>query len=192
MKKIILLLTLFFTGIAFAQNESAGSISTSITSPISGETFRFDSGIVTQLDSGSGFGFTNDRWFSLGRLFTGTQTVYGLRFQLPSRAATFGYQDLNDANPRIQWIGANNFTGSDLEFRTANSFTSTSSTLVATMTDDGKTFFGPQSTTTNTRVGVDYSNLPSGRTGVTAQNTTSSSSYSTVTGSNLLTMFFVK
>ncbi len=181
MKKITLLLALFFVGIIFAQNRSDGPITTTLPSSL-GETFRFDSGLVTQLDSGSGFGFTSDRWFSMGRLFTGTQTVYGLRFQLPNKALTLGYQDINDLNPRLQWIGSGSSSATDFEFRAANSFTSTSSTLVATMTNDGKTFFGPQSTTTNTRVGVDYSNLPNGRTGVIAQNSTSTSSYSTVTG----------
>ncbi|AXG69678.1 chaperone of endosialidase [Kordia sp. SMS9] len=181
MKKNILLLVLFIAGITFAQNRSDGPVTTTLPSSL-GETFRFDSGLVTQLDAGSGFGFTSDRWFSLGRLFTGSQNVYGLRFQLPNKALTLGYQDINDLNPRLQWIGSGSSSATDFEFRVANSFTSTSSTLVATMTNDGKTFFGPQSTTTNTRVGVDYSNLPSGRTGVTAQNSTSTSSYSTVTG----------
>jgi hypothetical protein len=169
---------------AFAQNESSGSIATSITtpSPLSGETFRFGPGIVTQLDSGSGFGFTNDRWFSIGRLFTGSQSVYGLRFQLPNRSITMGYQDLNDANPRIQWIGASSFSGTDLEFRASNSFTSTSSTLVATMTNDGKTFFGKPFTSSgsSTRVGVDYTDVSSGsRTGVEVLNTSGSSGSAT-------------
>ncbi|MEM6720365.1 MAG: tail fiber domain-containing protein [Bacteroidota bacterium] len=184
MRKVTLLITLFFCAFTFAQNESSGSIATSITTPgpISGETFRFGPGIVTQLDSGSGFGFTNDRWFSLGRLFTGTQTVYGLRFQLPNRAITMGYQDLNDANPRIQWIGASAFSGTDLEFRAANSFMSTSSTLVATMTNNGRTYFGiPLSSSNESLVGADYSSIStSNRTGITAQNTNGSGG--TVTG----------
>lgn len=168
----------------FAQNnESDGFIFSSIStpSPISGEKFRFAPGIVTQLDSGSGFGFTSDRWFSMGRLFTGSQSVYGLRFQMPNRAITLGYQDLNDTNPRIQWIGASSFSGTDLEFRTANSFTSTSSTLVATMTNDGRTFFGKPFTASDVQVGIDYTDIASStRTGITAQNTTGSSG--TVTG----------
>ncbi|AXG72156.1 chaperone of endosialidase [Kordia sp. SMS9] len=184
MKKVTLLIMLFSCALIFAQNESSGGIATTITtpSPISGETFRFGPGIVTQLDSGSGFGFTNDRWFSMGRLFTGSQNVYGLRFQLPNRAITLGYQDLNDTNPRIQWIGASSFSGTDLEFRAANSFTSTSSTLVATMTNDGKTFFGKPFTSTgsSTRVGVDYTDISSGsRTGVEVQNTSGSSGSAT-------------
>jgi hypothetical protein len=185
MKKTILVLTLFLSAFVFAQNESSGSIATSITTPgpVSGETFRFGPGLVTQLDSGSGFGFINDRWFSMGRLSTGSQTVYGLRFQLPNRAATFGYQDLGDANPRIQWIGASTFSGSDLEFRTANSFTSTASTLVATMTDDGKTFFGAPLSTNETKVGIDYSDVTSNsRTGITVENNQSTPNYFTIAG----------
>jgi hypothetical protein len=176
MKKNILLLAVFFTGITVAQNESSGSIATSITTPgpISGETFRFGSGIMTQLDAGSGFGFTNDRWFSMGRLNTGSQSVYGLRFQLPNRAVTFGYQDLNDANPRIQWIGASNFAGSDLEFRVANSFTSTASTLVATMTNEGQTIFGtlpPFTLPNNPKVGINFASSSSAtQTGLTISN----------------------
>ncbi|MEM6685866.1 MAG: tail fiber domain-containing protein [Bacteroidota bacterium] len=179
MKKVTLLITLFFSAILFAQNKSDGSISTSISSPsaLSGETFRFDSGIVTQLDSGSGFGFTNDRWFSLGRLFTGSQSVYGLRFQLPNRSVILGYQSLSDANPRLQWIGASSFSGTDLEFRVANSFTSTNSKLVATMTNNGRTYFGtPLSSSNESLVGVDYTSVgTSNRTGITAQNTSGSS-----------------
>lgn len=175
----MLLVAVFFTGIMFAQNKSNGVVQTTITSPspLSGETFRFNTGLVTQLDSGSSFGFTSDRWFSIGRLFTGSQTVYGLRFQLPNRAITMGYQDLNDANPRIQWIGASNFAGSDLEFRTANSFTSTASTLVATMNDRGNTFFGNPLSTNTTRVGVDYGNIGSTRTGVTVDNVSTVNAY---------------
>ncbi|PTX59556.1 putative secreted protein (Por secretion system target) [Kordia periserrulae] len=184
MKKITLVFALFFAAIALGQNESSGSIATTITtpSPISGETFRFGPGIVTQLDSGSGFGFTNDRWFSLGRLNTGSQNVYGLRFQIPNRSITLGYQDINDVNPRIQWIGASSFSGTDLEFRAANSFTSTSSTLVATMTNDGKTFFGQPFTSSgsSTKVGVDYTDVSSGsRTGVEVLNTSGSSGSAT-------------
>ncbi|MEM6718466.1 MAG: tail fiber domain-containing protein [Bacteroidota bacterium] len=179
MKKIILLMSLFFVGMTFAQNESAGSIATSITTPgpIPGETFRFGPGLVTQLDAGLGFGFTNDRWFSMGRLNTGSQTVYGMRFQLPNRAITMGYQDLGDANPRIQWIGAGSFASSDLEFRVANSFTSTSSTLVATMTNDGETFFGtPFSLSNRAKVGIDFGNtINFSRTGLAINNTVSAS-----------------
>jgi hypothetical protein len=182
MKKVTFLVALLFSVMCFAQNESSGFISSTISTPgpITGETFRFGPGIMTQLDSGTGFGFTNDRWFSMGRLFTGTQTVYGLRFQMPDRAATFGYQDLNDANPRIQWIGSNNFVGSDLEFRTADSFTSTASTLVATMTNDGKTYFGNPLASNEPLVGIDYSDISSStKTGLIVQNNNNSGLYFT-------------
>ncbi|WP_298513479.1 tail fiber domain-containing protein [uncultured Kordia sp.] len=181
MKKITLLLALLFTTFSFSQNESSGAVATSITTPgpIPGETFRFGPGLVTQLDVGSGFGFSSDRWFSMGRLNTGSQTVYGLRFQLPNRAITMGYQDVNDVNPRLQWIGAGSSASTDFEFRAANSFTSTSSTLVATMTNDGKTFFGNPlaSSSTTTKVGVDYGDLGSIRTGVTAENVSTVNAY---------------
>ncbi|MEM6718463.1 MAG: tail fiber domain-containing protein [Bacteroidota bacterium] len=182
MKRITLLVALFFVGITFAQNESSGFVANSITTPgpITGETFRFGPGIVTQLDSGTGFGFTNDRWFSMGRLPTGTQNVFGLRFQLPNRAAIFGYQDVNDTNPRIQWIGASNFVGSDLEFRTADSFTSTISTLVATMTNDGKTYFGAPLASNEPLVGIDYSDISSStKTGLIVENNNTSGLYFT-------------
>ena len=70
------------------------------------EIFRFQPGLVTQLNSGNGFGFSNDRWFSIGELTTqpSGQRVFGLRFQLPNRALTYGYQDVDDDNPRVQWI----------------------------------------------------------------------------------------
>jgi hypothetical protein len=185
MKKITFVFALFFAAIAFGQNQSFGTVQSSIFNPIpqqfsGGEIFRFRSGLVTQIDAGSGFGFTNDRWFSIGRLNTGSQTVYGMRFQLPNRSITMGYQDINDANPRIQWIGASSFSGTDLEFRAANSFTSTSSTLVATMTNDGKTFFGNPFNASDTQVGVDYTTAGSStKTGVTVQNTTGSSGTAT-------------
>ncbi|MBC8756625.1 tail fiber domain-containing protein [Kordia sp. YSTF-M3] len=181
MKKVTLIFTLLITAICFAQNESSGTIATSITtpSPLSGETFRFGPGLVTQLDSGSNFDF-NSRWFSFGRLNTGSQNVYGLRFQLPNRALTMGYQDLSDINPRLQWIGAGSSAGTDFEFRVADSFTSTASTLVATMTNDGKTYFGNPLSSNEPLVGMDYSNLTgSTRTGLIVQNTSTSGSYFT-------------
>ncbi|MCH2192872.1 tail fiber domain-containing protein [Kordia sp.] len=181
MKKITLVLALFLIGIGFAQNESSGSIATTIStpSPLSGETFRFGPGLVTQLDAGTAFDFNASQWFSIGRLNTGSQNVYGLRFQLKNRALTMGYQDTNDINPRIQWIGDSFASSTDLEFRVANSFTSTTSRLVATMTNDGKTFFGIPLTAADAVVGVDYSSFNSTRTGFTSQNTTGSSGFVT-------------
>ncbi|MAN29447.1 MULTISPECIES: tail fiber domain-containing protein [Mesonia] len=142
MKKITLLFSVLLMGLyGIAQNnQSNGPVSTSISSPPSttGEAFRFRPGIVTQLDQG-GFGFTaNDRWWSLGRLNTGSQTVFGLRLQNGDKAFTLGYNDVSNNNPRIQWIRNGS---SNLEFRVANSFTSTDSNVMVTMKSDGSTVF---------------------------------------------------
>ncbi|AXG69677.1 chaperone of endosialidase [Kordia sp. SMS9] len=176
MKKITLLVALFFATIAFGQNQSSGTVSGAIFNPIpqqfSGqEIFRFQPGLVTQLDSGIAFDFNNSQWFSIGRLNTGSQNVYGLRFQLPDKALTMGYQDLSDINPRIQWIGNSSAFGSSLEFRAANSFTSTNSTLVATMTNDGRTYFGNPLAAFDTKVSIDYTEVSgaSSRVGLTLE-----------------------
>jgi len=173
----MLSIVLLFAAFTFAQNQSNGAVASSITSPAPGEIFRFGPGLVTQLDAGFGFGFTNDRWFSIGRFNAGSQNVYGLRFQLPNRSILMGYQDINDTNPRIQWIGNGSSANTNLEFRVANSFTSTSSRKVATMTSDGKTYFGiPFTPTAETLVGVDYSSVATtNRTGITVQNTNGAS-----------------
>ena len=154
--KLLQLLSIFFLCIAvsYGQNQSETAVSPSITDqqftgsfPIAPEIFRFKSGLVTQLDLESPtndtlFNFSDSRWFSIGRLQTSAnQTVYGLRFQLPNKALTYGYQDIDDENPRIQWIGTGEDLG-NLEFRVANSFSSTNSTLVAEMTSSGSTVFG--------------------------------------------------
>lgn len=140
---------------AIAQNQSNGLVNPSIFNPtgqqftsgfpFAPEIFRFRPGLVTQADDfgtpSDPFSFFDARWFSIGRLQTSeAQTVYGLRFQLPFRAVTFGYQDIEDNNPRIQWIYEEEGIG-DLEFRVADSFTSTNSDLVATMRSDTGTVF---------------------------------------------------
>ncbi|HLP65465.1 tail fiber domain-containing protein [Flavobacterium sp.] len=179
MKKITTVLALLVASFGFAQNQSFSAVQSSITTPIGqqfsgGEIFRFNPGLVTQLDNGTAFDFTSSRWFSFGRLNTGTQTVYGMRFQLPNKALTLGYQDLADLNPRLQWIGSGTGLG-NFEFRAANSFTSTLSTLVATMTNDGNTYFG-DALFTGTKVGIDYKT----NTGLFLRTTYSSSN--TITG----------
>ncbi len=130
--------------LSFGQNRSITSVVSGIpagTPPAPNEIFRFQSGNVTQLDLGSGFGFTADRWFSLGKVVLPSgNTAYGLRFQLPNKAVTFGYQNITSNNPRIEWIGAGSNLG-NLEFRVANNFTSTTSTLLATMKSNGNTVF---------------------------------------------------
>jgi hypothetical protein len=176
MKKITFFFAILFTAIGFSQNQSSGTVQSSIFNPIpqqfgGTEIFRFQPGLVTQLDSGIAFDFNNSQWFSIGRLSTGSQTVYGLRFQLPNKALTMGYQDLSDINPRIQWIGDSSAFGSSLEFRAANSFTSTSSTLVATMTNDGRTYFGDPLAAFDTKVSIDYTEVSgaSSRVGLTLE-----------------------
>ena len=147
MKRVLFFLALLTAYVGFGQatsNQSLGTVNTSITNPIGGqpgEIFRFRAGSVRQLDAGSNFTFNNSRWFSLGSVNTGSQTVYGLRFQLPNRALLFGYQDIGSSNPRVQWVGTGSNLG-NLEFRVADSFTSTNSDLVATMTSEGNTVFG--------------------------------------------------
>ncbi|MFK7748331.1 MAG: tail fiber domain-containing protein [Kordia sp.] len=185
MKKFTFLLALLFVATSFAQNQSSGSVFSSIFNPIpqqfgGQEIFRFQPGLVTQLDAGTAFDFSTSQWFSIGKLNTGSQQVFGLRFQLKNRALTMGYQDTGDVNPRIQWIGDSFASGTDLEFRVANSFISTGSTLVSTMTNDGKTYFGAPLASNEPKVGIDYSDSPSStKTGLIVQNNSSSGSYFT-------------
>ncbi|WP_298513477.1 tail fiber domain-containing protein [uncultured Kordia sp.] len=176
MKKITFVFALLFSVLCFSQNQSFGSVQPSIFNPIpqqftGQEIFRFRPGLVTQLQKGNAFDFNNSRWFSIGSLSTGSQNVYGLRFQLESKAITMGYQDLTDINPRIQWIGAGAASTSSLEFRAANSFTSTNSTLVATMTNDGRTYFGDPLAAFDTKVSIDYTEVSgaSSRVGLTLE-----------------------
>ena len=160
---LFILVILSCLNLTFGQatsNQSITQVLPAITNPISGfngEIFRFRSGIVTQFDDGNNFDLSptsplNSRWFSLGNIRTSAPTVtparnaYGLRFQAGAKALTFGYQNVNDPlniNPRIEWIGTGAALG-NLEFRVANSFTSTVSTLVATMLNNGSTVFGTQ------------------------------------------------
>ena len=143
---------MLFLNLSFGQgNFSLGNVTSPIppvpvtTPPTSApnEIFRFQPGNVTQLDLGTNFNFKNSRWFSIGKVVTGANTAYGLRFQLPEKSLTFGYRSIADINPRIEWIGTGAALG-NLEFRVANSFTSTVSTLVATMLNNGSTVFGTQ------------------------------------------------
>jgi|GEM_PF-665421 len=154
-----LIMMLIITISAYAQNQSDGFVNNGFFNPtgqqftgipFAPEIFRFQPGLVTQADEfadpSDPFSFFDARWFSIGRLQTSEQqTVYGLRFQLPFRAVTFGYQDIEDNNPRIQWIYEEEGIG-DLEFRVADSFNSTSSDLVATMRSDTGTVFGIDNT----------------------------------------------
>jgi hypothetical protein len=164
MKAKLLFIALLGCNLTFAQsnqNQAVGGVQGFFSSPVGlgpqlgAEIFRFRTGFVSQLDAGTGFGFSNDRWFSIGRVPTGTQSVYGIRFQDRNRAVTFGYQNTNVPNPspRIQWIDTGGTNSTPLEFRYASSFTSTNSTLVASMNSDGSTTFGdPTIITSSTRV----------------------------------------
>lgn len=138
------------------------------------EIFRFQSGNVTQLDNGTGFNFTNSRWFSMGRVGAGTQTFYGLRFQLPNRGLVMGYSNLTATNPVIQWIGTGANLG-NLEFRVANGFgapgTPAPDLLVATMTNTGTTVFGNPSVAGSTAKVSIENNVGRGLQ-ITAANTT--------------------
>lgn len=144
MKTKLFFFAMLCFNLSFGQNQSLGVITQPIIPVTPGapnEIFRFRPGNVTQLDLGTGFGFTADRWFSLGKVVLPSgNTAYGLRFQLPNKAVTFGYQNIASNNPRIEWIGAGSNLG-NLEFRVANSFTSTTSNLLATMKSNGNTVF---------------------------------------------------
>ncbi len=149
MKTKLIFFAMLCFNVGFGQNSrTSNTILTGIPpgTPIApNEIFRFQPGNVTQLDLGSGFGFTADRWFSLGKVVLPSgNTAYGLRFQLPNKAVTFGYQNTASNNPRIEWIGTGSNLG-NLEFRVANNFTSTTSTLLATMRSNGNTVFSGDS-----------------------------------------------
>ncbi len=191
MKKFTIAIVLLFSIYGFSQIQSYGIVSPTFPTDPSqqfagSEIFRFAPGIVTQLDlagttvANKPFDFSTSRWFALGRLNTGTQSVYGLRFQLPNKSLLLGYRDLADVNPRLEWIGTGAGLG-NLEFRTANSFTSTTSNLVATMTNDGNTYFGDPSFS-NTKVGIEYKTL----TGLTLSTSVSATSFAPSIGIKLI------
>ena len=120
------------------QNQSLGGVSGNTITTAAGspstEIFRFRPGVVTQLDSGSGFTTDTSQWFALGRVGGAgsgfNQTFYGMRFQQPNRGLLMGYTSASPNNPIIQWIGTGAGLG-NFEFRVATSFNSTVSTLVA-------------------------------------------------------------
>lgn len=179
MKKLLTILVVFLNSIMLGQNlndnRSEGLVEDDFNGsnvpsqqftgilpqpsfPIAPEIFRFKSGLVTQLDNTNNlsnpFNFDSARWFSIGRLQTSAnQTVYGLRFQLPNRALTYGYQDIGDDDPRIQWIDDQEEPG-NLDFRFADSFDSSSSTLVAKMTN-GSQLILPEANATSVTIPED-------------------------------------
>ncbi len=164
MKKQLLFFGLFGCGVAFGQNISNGTVGLGLSGP---ETFKFGQGYAFQIQSGSGFGTgSGNRWLTFGEVSTGSQTVYGNRFQFNERALVTGYTSLSPNNPRIEWIHNGGTTAGNLQFRVASSFTNTTSSLVAEMTPQGNTYFGNANptifSTLNPRVGIsfkDYSGL---------------------------------
>lgn len=189
MKKITLTLFLLFIILSnnlFAQqdNLSRNSVLNNGLPSTGPFAFQFSSGTVGGLDSGSFFtpttNFTSSRWWSIGSLPTGTQTVFGLRFQLPNRAVTFGYRDVTEVNPRIEWISTT-LPASDLEFRSANSFTSTTSTLIAKMKSNGTTVFGEDN------IFFSGSGSPSPKIGISHNNSSNAISIVGVVPSTTLT-----
>jgi hypothetical protein len=186
MKTKLLLIVLLGCNLTFAQNQSFQPVQNSITTPIgpqfTTEIFRFRPGLVTQLDLGSTFDFTNSRWFALGRVAFGTQNFYGLRFQLPNKSIVMGYNDLNAINPRIEWIGNPlASTLGNLEFRVGSGFGGGSPSvpgpnlLVATMTSAGNTVFGnPSLTGSAAKVSIDNS----GTTGLVIRSSNSATANS--------------
>jgi hypothetical protein len=141
MKKHLLFFSLFGCGLAFGQNQ----VITNITNTLlpGAEIFRFAPGFASQIQSGTGFGTSaGNKWLSFGEINTGSQIVYGNRFQFGERALVTGYTSLTPNNPRIEWIHNGGSTAGNLQFRVANNFNSTSSKLVAEMTPQGNTYFG--------------------------------------------------
>ena len=158
------------------QNQTFGPINNGFNSPVTlgqqfgSEIFRFRTGLVTQLDSGSGFTTNNSQWFALGRVggagSTFNQTFYGIRFQQPNRGLLMGYTSTSPNNPIIQWIGTGATLG-NLEFRTASALGTVGAPapdlLVATMTKSGSTIFGnPLITGNNAKVSVENSDFTNG------------------------------
>ena len=110
MKRSILVLGLLSCNFMYGQlNLSSGPVGDPIlpSSSVLGaqEIFRFQPGLVTQLQQGSDFDFGPDtRWFSLGQLDAGNQTFYGSRFQYQESAFVTGYTSASPTKPRIEWI----------------------------------------------------------------------------------------
>ncbi|MFA7273129.1 MAG: tail fiber domain-containing protein [Crocinitomicaceae bacterium] len=153
MKKAFLIFSFSTFGFAFGQdNYSSNPVLDPIpTSSLgSDEIFRFQSGAFTQLQGATvDFTFgTTDRWLSIGQVPTGgIQTFYGSRFQYDGSALVTGYTSTSPKNPRIQWIGNSSVTPiGNLEFRVGDGFGASGSpgtnTLVASMTPEGRTYFG--------------------------------------------------
>ena len=182
MKNIFLTTFGFVSLLSFqgnTQNQSAGAVNTfpiigsSINDPLLPDgIFRFRSGAVTQLDGlTTNYTFNpTDTWFSLGRVNAGSQSFYGSRFQNNGKALVMGFSTptatTNTGNARIEWIGATAASAGNLEFRSGIGFGAAGSpgttTLVASMTPEGNTYFGttiPSTfTSNNPKVGIAFDN----------------------------------
>lgn len=67
---------LMLCALSYGQNQSSGQVINPINNPIpqqfgGQEIFRFQPGLVTQLQQGPDFGFNESQWFSIGNLNTG-------------------------------------------------------------------------------------------------------------------------
>ncbi len=163
MKKHLLFFSLFGCGLAFGQqNLSQGTVLSGVLFPQ--EIFRFLPGYVGQLQNATAY-TTNptDRWFSIGQINQNTQSFYGQRFQYDGRALVTGYTSASPSNPRIEWIHSGGASAGNLEFRVANNFTNGISSLVASMTPNGNTYFArfPASFgSLNPKVGIIFKEQP--------------------------------
>jgi len=100
MKKHLLFFGLLGCSLAFGQNISNGTIGLGLIGP---ETFKFGPGYAFQIQSGTGFGTGSvNRWLTFGEVSTGSQTVYGNRFQFNERALVTGYTSLSPNNPAMR------------------------------------------------------------------------------------------
>ena len=150
---------------AFGQNLSQGPVSNFVLPNPGPEVFRFAPGFVGQLIPPTTTFTTNptDRWFSIGQVSAGSQTFYGQLFQYDGRALVTGYTNALPNNPRIEWIHNGGSTAGNLEFRVANNFTNGISSIVASMTPQGNTYFtrNPASFgSLNPKVGIIFKEQP--------------------------------
>jgi hypothetical protein len=163
MKKQLLFIGILISCFSYGQNNksldgvlfqltTSGGISPTSNLGLN-EVFRFRSGAVTQLDTlTTNFTFNpTDAWFTLGKVnVPGGQSFYGTRFQNRGKALVMGFSATSPTatpgNTRIEWIGATAATAGNLEFRSGIGFGAPGSpgttTLVASMTPEGRTYFG--------------------------------------------------
>lgn len=165
MKKQLLILSFLGCGFAFGQNLSQGAV-VNFGLPAGGQqVFQFAPGFVGQLIPPTTAFATNptDRWFSIGQVTSGSQTFYGQRFQYDGRALVTGYTNALPNNPRIEWIHNGGSTAGNLEFRVANNFTNGLSSIVASMTPQGNTYFTRTPASfggSNPKVGIIFKEQP--------------------------------